>query len=89
MELFKNKVFNEDVMEVLQKLPDDSIDMIYSDPDYNVGIKYNDNIYTKDFEEYIEWYIKLANESLRVLKPTGNLFLSTIPDKILIYGLNI
>ena len=52
-----------------------------SDPDYNVGIKYGDRSYTKTFDEYIEWYIELARESLRVLKDTGNMFLMNYPKQ--------
>jgi len=37
---FENKVFNEDVLKVLASIPDGSVDTIYGDPDYNVGINY-------------------------------------------------
>ena len=49
---FLDNIFNEDVINMMKKIPDNSIDMIYSDPDYNVGIKYNNNIYTKKFENH-------------------------------------
>lgn len=78
---FENKVFNKDVMELLKELPDNSIDMVYGDPDYNVGIKYNDKTYTTDFDEYIDWYIELAKESMRVLKDTGNMYLINYPKQ--------
>ena len=61
-------------MEILEELPDNSVDMVYGDPDYNVGVKYGDKSYTKAFAEYIDWYIQLARESIRVLKDTGNMF---------------
>lgn len=76
---FINKIFNEDVLKVLKKLPDGCVDMVYGDPDYNVGIKYGNKTYTRSFDEYIEWYIELAKESLRVLKDTGNIFLINYP----------
>jgi len=72
---YLNKVFLKDIMELLKELPDKCIDMVYGDPDYNVGKKYGNKSYTKTFDEYIEWYIELAKESLRVLKDTGNMFL--------------
>src|SRR3989337_2963401 len=78
---FRNKVLNGDVLNILKQLPDNSIDMVYGDPDYNVGIKYGDKSYTKTFYEYIEWYIELAKESLRVLKDTGNMFLINYPKQ--------
>lgn len=81
IETYLNKVFQKDVFDLLGELPDQSIDMIYGDPDYNVGVKYGDKSYSKTFDEYIQWYIKLAKESLRVLKDTGNMFLINYPKQ--------
>jgi len=81
MKKYLNKVFLKDIIELLKELPDKCIDMIYGDPDYNVGIKYGDKSYTKTFDEYVEWYIELAKESLRVLKDTGNMFLINYPKQ--------
>ncbi|HEV7702461.1 MAG TPA: DNA methyltransferase [Candidatus Paceibacterota bacterium] len=78
---YLNKVYNGDVMHVLKNLPDNSVDMIFGDPDYNVGIKYNENNYTRKFEDYINWYIELTKESMRVLKPDGNLFMLNYPKQ--------
>ena len=81
MKKYLNKVFLKDIMELLKELPDECVDMVYGDPDYNVGIKYGNKSYTKTFDEYIEWYIELAKESLRVLKDTGNMFLINYPKQ--------
>ena len=81
MESFKNKVFNEDVLQVLKRLPDNSLDMVYGDPDYNVGINYAGKNYTTKWNDYINWYIELTKESMRVLKPTGNLFMFNYPKQ--------
>jgi len=81
IEKYLNKVFLEDVFDLLKELPSGSVDMVYGDPDYNVGVKYGDKSYTKTFDEYIEWYIELARESLRVLKDTGNMFLVNYPKQ--------
>ena len=78
---FRNKIFNEDVLQVLKKLPDSSLDMVYGDPDYNVGINYAGKNYTTKWNEYIDWYIELTKESLRVLKPTGSLFMMNYPKQ--------
>ncbi len=78
---FIDTVYLGDVLDLLAQLPDQSVDMIYGDPDYNVGIKYEGKSYTRKFDEYIEWYIRLAKESLRVLKNDGNLFLINYPKQ--------
>ena len=78
---YRNQVINGDVMQTLQGLPDGCIDMIYADPDYNVGIDYAGQKYTRKWEEYIEWYASLIYECMRVLKDTGNLFTINYPKQ--------
>jgi len=78
---YLDRVYLKDIRELLKELPDESVDMVYGDPDYNVGVKYNNRSYTRNFDEYIEWYIDLARMSLRVLKPTGNMFFINYPKQ--------
>ncbi|MDP3784699.1 MAG: transcriptional repressor LexA [bacterium] len=78
---YLNKVYNGDVMHVLKALQDNSVDMIFGDPDYNVGVKYGENNYTRNFDDYINWYIELVRESMRVLKNDGNLFMLNYPQQ--------
>ena len=78
---YHNQVINHDVVEVLQSLPDSCIDMIYADPDYNVGINYAGKKYTRVWNEYISWYSQLMYECMRVLKDTGNLFTINYPKQ--------
>lgn len=80
-ESFVDKVFNEDVLQVLQRMPSESVEMIYGDPDYNVGINYAGKNYTTKWNEYVDWYIELTRQSLRVLKPNGNLFMINYPKQ--------
>lgn len=79
MKKFLNKIHNMDIYELLRLLPDNSIDCIYSDIDYNKGIVYDGKSYTKGFDHYISDYIHLASESVRVLKNTGSAFFINYP----------
>jgi len=79
MKQYLNKIHNMDINDLLRQLPDNSIDCIYSDIDYNVGVKYSGKSYTKKFDEYISDYIGLAAESTRVLKDTGSVFFINYP----------
>ncbi|KKM63173.1 hypothetical protein LCGC14_1514060, partial [marine sediment metagenome] len=45
MNKYLNKIHNMDIHELLRELPDNSIDAIYSDIDYNVGIRYKGKSY--------------------------------------------
>lgn len=76
-----DEVFCDDVMRVLKRMPDDSVDMIYGDPDYGVGVDYAGKKYTQKWDEYIAWYVDLARECMRVLSPRGNLFLMNYPKQ--------
>lgn len=71
-----NKLFNEDNLELLKRLPDECIDLIYCDILYNTGKNfkdYNDNLGTP--QEAIEWYKPRLKEMKRVLKDTGLLYI--------------
>ena len=76
---FLDQIYNEDVMTLLKRLPDSSIDCIYGDPDYNVGIKYNNTSYKKKFDDYISWCVSWSRECHRVLKDDGNFFIINYP----------
>lgn len=74
-----DQVFNKDIADLFQQLPDNSVDCIYADPDYNVGMKYNNISYTRKFEDYISWCISWSKECYRVLKNSGNYFIINYP----------
>ena len=76
-----NNVYLGDVMDMLRQTPSESVDMVFSDPDYNVGIRYNGHSYTRKFNEYIDWYVELTRELMRILKPDGNLFTINYPKQ--------
>lgn len=75
------ELINGDVMETLRALPDASIDFVWSDADYNVGIDYDGVDYTMKWNDYVNWYCELARESMRVLKKDGNAFFMNYPKQ--------
>ncbi|MBV9021978.1 MAG: site-specific DNA-methyltransferase [Ktedonobacteraceae bacterium] len=76
-----------DSTEHIKKIPDHSIDLILTDPPYNLGRYSTGNIkmsWRKDFNNDVaEWDTFIFNpvdwldEFVRILKPTGNLFAFT------------
>lgn len=74
-----NRVYEGRIEEVLTKLPDESIDCIFADPDYNVGVSYQGKSYKQPFEEYIAWTVRWSEECCRVLKNDGNYFVINYP----------
>lgn len=56
-----------DCLDVLKKLPDDSIQLVLLDPPYNLNLAEWDS-----YDDYIEWAKEWINETYRVLSPTGS-----------------
>ena len=52
-----------------------SVDLIVTDPPFNLGIKYETIDDGKTKEEYIEWMRECVTEFFRVLKPTGSIYI--------------
>ena len=75
----RNSVILGDVMDTLRALPENSLHMIYGDPDYGVGVNYAGKRFTQKWHEYIDWYVALARECMRVLRDDGNLFFINYP----------
>jgi DNA modification methylase len=76
---FLDQVYPVDILNLLERLPSKSIDCIYADPDYNVGIKYNKKSHVKDFSDYLKWCEDWSKECYRVLKTNGNFFIINYP----------
>lgn len=72
-----------DVLEILRQMPSNSVDMTFTSPPYNIGLKdrKDTNIATYDnwdddlnYEQYCEWQLKILNELYRITKSGGVLF---------------
>jgi len=71
-----NKVYLGDCIEIMKKLPDKSIDLVFADPPFNIGMKYdvhNDNM---PYEEYYNWSEKWIRETHRILKDDGTIYVA-------------
>lgn len=74
-----NKILQGDSLEVLKKLPDESVDCVVTSPPYwglrDYGV--SGQVGTEDFfEEYIEKLCGVFDEVKRVLKKTGTCFVN-------------
>ena len=69
-----------DSKEELKKLPDNSVDLIVTSPPYADQRKGTYGGIHAD--KYVEWFLPISKELLRVLKPTGT-FILNIKEKVL------
>ncbi len=70
-----NKIILGDAVKELRKLPDESCDVIVIDPPYNIGKDFGNNLDKRELKEYIEWSKSWINEAIRIMKPTGTMFI--------------
>ena len=77
MGLFTN-IYLGDSREVLVKLPDNSVDLIFTSPPY--ADRRKDTYGGIHPDKYIEWFLPISKELSRVLKPTGT-FVLNIKEK--------
>ncbi len=71
-----NKVVCQDVFEALPHLPDQSVDLMFADPPYNLTKSFNDRKFTKiSLDEYSEWLDSWLSQTVRILKRTASVYL--------------
>ena len=74
----KHKIFYADALEALKTLPDNSVDLIFADPPYNIGKNFNGKIEKWDTEEnYLEWCYEWLDLCIQKLKPNGSFYVMT------------
>ncbi len=76
----EHKVIRGDCIEELKKLPDESIDLIVTDPPFNIGKDYGKYKDRMNKSEYIEWCKEWLEECVRVLKDGAALYLFNYPE---------
>lgn len=71
-------IYNGDCMICLDDIPDNSIDLVFADPPYNIGKKFGTfkDSWPTD-KHYAEWCYDWLDKCLQKLKPTGSLYVMT------------
>ena len=74
----RGSIYHGDALEVLAGIPDESIDLIFVDPPYNIGKNFagrKDNWATD--AEYLDWCYQWIDLCIQKIKPSGSLYLMT------------
>jgi len=69
-----DQIINADCLDELKKFDDETIDLIVTSPPY--AGKRKDDYDSVSTGKYVEWFLPIAAELLRVLKPTGSFVLN-------------
>lgn len=73
------ELYKQDCLEFIKNQPDQSIDIIFTSPPYNVDIKYN--TYTDQRSDYEAWLKDIFRECQRILTPGGRLIINIQPSQ--------
>lgn len=75
MSEYLNQIFCEDALTGLHRVPDGSVDLILTDPPYNLGKDYGNESDKQSIAEYLAWTERWIDLALPKLKPNGSLYI--------------
>ncbi len=70
-----NKIVVGDCLKKMASWPAASVDLVFADPPYNIGFKYDKYEDTRDDHDYIAWTEQWISACCRLLKPGGSMFI--------------
>jgi len=81
-----NSIIHGDCIELFKSIPDNSIDVTFADPPFNLKKGYNSYKDRLAIEQYLEWCQLWMLEMVRVTKPSGSIFVHNIPKWLIHYA---
>ncbi len=85
LEKYLNRITQGDCLSLLRNIPDNSVDVTFADPPFNLKKKYNSTKDSLALQEYLDWCEQWIGEMVRVTRPTGSIFLHNIPKWLTYY----
>jgi site-specific DNA-methyltransferase (adenine-specific) len=75
-------VYNADCFTLFSALKDECVDAVFADPPFNLGKDYGRGADKDDLQrvDYLAWCCRWIDESVRVLKPGGSIFVYNLPQ---------
>lgn len=70
-----HKIIHGDVLLGLKEIPDESVDLIFADPPYNIGKDFDGLKEKWNEEDFLAWCYEWIDDCFRVLKPHGTFYL--------------
>jgi site-specific DNA-methyltransferase (adenine-specific) len=76
----RNSLVQGDCIKGLAKLEPESVDLVFADPPFNIGYKYDVYEDRKETDDYLDWTRQWTEQVKRVLKPDGTFWLAIGDD---------
>ncbi len=72
----ENKIINQDILEVLEYLPGNSVDLLFIDPPYNISKKFNKLSFREmELKDYEKWLDSWLSKMIRLLKNSASVYI--------------
>jgi DNA modification methylase len=71
-----NELLVGDCLDHLPRIPSQSIDLVFADPPFNIGYRYDVYKDRRGREEYLQWTERWLAEMVRILKPDGTVYIA-------------
>ena len=75
-----NTIIQGDCIEEMKKIPDNTFDLIFADPPFNIGYKYDKYHDKIERNNYIAWTKDWMTACKKVLKPAGSFYIAIGDD---------
>lgn len=73
-------LYQGDCLPIMQALPDESVDLFFADPPFNLGKDYGATVNDLQVDsDYLSWCREWMGEAVRLLKPGSSLFIYNLP----------
>ena len=86
LEEYMNAIIQGDCIEIMQEIPDCSVDVVFADPPFNLKKKYSEYYDAREIRDYLSWCKLWIGELVRVTKPTGSILVHNIPKWLIFFG---
>lgn len=76
MHKLEDQILCGDCVEILQRAQEPFADLVFADPPFNIGYKYDKYHDSKASGKYLDWTREWIGQCVRVLKPQGSIYIA-------------
>jgi site-specific DNA-methyltransferase (adenine-specific) len=80
--IYNGVIHLQDCVVGMKEIPDNSVDIIICDPPYNIGKDFGNDSDKQGHDAYLSWCDDWIRECIRIIKPSGTLYIYGISETL-------